>query len=163
MESTSCSICLEDINKLTGQVILSCQHSFHYRCIDNWFGKQVWDGHEQSCPCCRDAGKHHDRASVHELEEEDEEEEEFVEGEGEGEEDDSVSIIQEPMDEIRWERIGPGRWFVTSNNTVAYESMRSLFGPLNELVVEDDPNRGAILKIQALFRGHLVRRHRNRI
>ena len=60
----NCSICLEDMTKTTGKVILSCQHTFHYRCIDNWFSKQVYDRLAQNCPCCRDEGNHLDRASV---------------------------------------------------------------------------------------------------
>ncbi len=153
----SCAICLEDINKSTGQVVLSCEHTFHYRCIDNWFGKQVWEGLPQSCPCCRDAGKHHDRAEVVEVEDNEDEEEDY---EDEGEED-AASVMTDFTEDIRWERVGPGRWFVLSNSTVAYESLRSLFGPMNELETEEDHIAAAASKIQALIRGHLVRAHRH--
>lgn len=68
----------------------------------------------------------------------------------------SESIVSEhPQEEhLRWERVGPGRWFVTTASEVAFEGVRNLFGPLNDL---DDPRDEAAKKIQAVVRGHLVR------
>lgn len=150
----SCAICLEDINKTTGKVVLSCEHTFHYRCIDNWFGKQVWDDLPQTCPCCRDGGQHLDRAEVVEVEENEDEDDDWATED----DDDANSAVTDITEDIRWERVGPGRWFILSNSVMAFESLRSLFGPLNELVTEEDHMAVAASKIQALVRGHLVRR-----
>ncbi|GKF29452.1 RING-H2 finger protein ATL16 [Tanacetum coccineum] len=43
-----CAICLEDfIDKQHIGVVVSCQHSFHEDCINNWLSN------ERSCPLCR--------------------------------------------------------------------------------------------------------------
>lgn len=45
-----CSICYDAIDlKTTGEVKLSCSHSFHFSCISSWFFKQD----KGTCPCCR--------------------------------------------------------------------------------------------------------------
>ena len=50
MSSCECSICYEDIDvKTTGEVKLSCSHSYHFSCISSWFATQE----KGSCPCCR--------------------------------------------------------------------------------------------------------------
>lgn len=46
-EIMKCSICLE--NYVTGEIIsvLSCEHEFHKRCIEEWLNSHV------DCPLCR--------------------------------------------------------------------------------------------------------------
>jgi len=44
-----CSICFENITKETGKAELSCSHTFHLKCLSNWFSKN------ENCPCCRHA------------------------------------------------------------------------------------------------------------
>lgn len=123
---------MDAITKETGIVTLSCHHSFHFRCIDSWFSKQVWDDLAQTCPCCRSEGSHLDRCEVVEVEEEEEEEDEDYE------EAESQSIDSEFPDDLaevdlRWERMGPGRWMIISAPEMALECVRNLFGPLNDL------------------------------
>jgi len=154
-----CSICMDAITKETGCTTLSCQHTFHFRCIDNWFGKQVWDDQPQTCPCCRSEGSDLDRCEVMQGDEEEEEDED-----DEYEDDaESQSIDSEFPDDLadvdlRWERVGPGRWMIISAPEMALEGVRGLFGPLNELEVEaENPREVAARKIQAIFRGSQVR------
>lgn len=40
-----CSICLE--RKLQDTIILPCQHTFHTKCVEPWFARQL------TCPLCR--------------------------------------------------------------------------------------------------------------
>jgi hypothetical protein len=68
----------------------------------------------------------------------------------------------EELEDIRWERLGPGRWIITTSHEVAMEGVRGLFGPLNELDEQldeqpEDPRNVAARKIQAIFRGNQVR------
>jgi hypothetical protein len=46
-EINICSICCCEITLQTGNSLLSCQHSFHLKCISQWLSKN------NSCPCCR--------------------------------------------------------------------------------------------------------------
>jgi hypothetical protein len=46
---SECPICYEAVTEDTGSVNLSCKHTFHLRCITDWFAKQS----QGSCPCCR--------------------------------------------------------------------------------------------------------------
>ena len=147
-----CSICLEAITKQTGSTTLSCEHAFHFRCIDSWFTKQVFDQLEQTCPCCRNGGCDMDRCSIMELDEEEEYDDESYEEDAASEASDDES-----MSDIRWERTGPGHWLVISNRELAYEGFRSLFGPLNEFEEEETPVTVAARKIQAIYRGYKVR------
>jgi len=155
-----CAICLEAITKQTGSATLSCEHAFHFRCIDSWFGKQVWEGLEQTCPCCRNQGTHLDRCEVMEPgeeEDDDDDDETYVDTDAESETATDMPD-EEELEDIRWERLGPGRWIITTSHEMAMESVRNLFGPLNELdAVEDDPQDVAARKIQAIFRGKQVR------
>lgn len=156
----NCSICLEDITKQTGCVTLSCEHVFHFRCIDVWFGKQIWEHQPQTCPCCRSEGNNLDRCEAEQTFIQDDEEEEEYEEEVEDEEDETATQLTDDSsysDTRYWQRIGPGRWLILSANAVAHESMRALFGPLNELECEDDPSPEAARKIQAVFRGYKAR------
>ena len=153
-----CSICMEAITKATGSTVLSCEHAFHFRCIDSWFTKQVWDEIAQTCPCCRSAGCETDRCSVQEMDagEEEDDDETYVDEESQA---DTNMPDDDELEDIRWERLGPGRWNITTSHEVAMEGFRGLFGPLNELVFEDekDTQDVAIRKIQAIYRGYKVR------
>lgn len=42
-----CSICFENVTKETGKAELSCSHTFHLKCLSQWFMKN------ENCPCCR--------------------------------------------------------------------------------------------------------------
>lgn len=64
---------------------------------------------------------------------------------------------EEELEDIRWERLGPGRWMIVNSHELAMEGLRGLFGPLNELDAVEDPQNVAALKIQTVFRGHRVR------
>ena len=55
-----CPICFEQITAQTGQVNLSCQHSFHYNCLTNWFYKQSDNRLPETCPCCRHEANEHE-------------------------------------------------------------------------------------------------------
>jgi hypothetical protein len=155
-----CSICMEAITKATGSTVLSCEHAFHFRCIDSWFTKQVCDDLAQTCPCCRSGGCEMDRCSVMEMEEGDEEEDDdetYAEDDAESQAATDMPDEDE-LEDIRWERLGPGRWIITTSHEMAMEGVRNLFGPLNELdAVEEDPRSVAARKIQAIFRGTQIR------
>jgi hypothetical protein len=152
---------MEAITKATGSTVLSCEHAFHFRCIDSWFTKQICDDLAQTCPCCRNGGCEMDRCSVMELDEEEEDDDEtYADAESETATD---MPDEEELEDIRWERLGPGRWVITTSHELAMEGVRNLFGPLNELdAVEQapvvvDPRVVAARKIQAIFRGTQVR------
>jgi hypothetical protein len=159
-----CSICMEAITKATGSAVLSCEHAFHFRCIDSWFTKQIWDDLAQTCPCCRNSGCDMDRCSVQEFEggeddeadeDDDEDDESYADAESQAATD---MPNEEELEDIRWERLGPGRWMIVNSQELAMECFRSLFGPLNELdAVEENPQNVAAVKIQTVFRGHRVR------
>lgn len=42
-----CSICLDAINAETGQVLMSCGHPYHLKCISDWLHNT------KACPLCR--------------------------------------------------------------------------------------------------------------
>ena len=153
-----CAICMEAITKATGSTVLSCEHAFHFRCIDSWFTKQVWDNIAQTCPCCRNGGCEMDRCSVAEMDEEEEEEEDdetYADAESEAATD---MPEEDELEDIRWVRLGPGRWMIVQAGEMALEGVRGLFGPLNELEVEEmTPQEVAVRKIQAIFRGKKTR------
>jgi hypothetical protein len=156
-----CSICFEAITKATGSTTLSCEHVFHFRCIDNWFGKQVWDDLPQSCPCCRNEGTELDRCEVIQDDEDDEDYEEE-------EEEEEISlqdrIQRELSSDFLLERNHlTGQFLITPRDTLALQQVRSLFGPLNVLDEEEHPGVSsqevAARKIQAFFRYNQSRVH----
>ncbi len=149
---------MDAITKETGLVTLSCQHSFHFRCIDSWFGKQICDDQPQTCPCCRSEGSHLDRCETVEMEDDEEDDEDYNEEDVESQSIDSEFPDDLAEVDLRWERVGPGRWMIISAPEMALEGVRGLFGPLNELEVEEEnPREIAARKIQAIFRGNRVR------
>lgn len=160
-----CAICFDEITKETGCATLSCQHTFHFRCIDSWFGKQVWDDLPQTCPCCRSEGGHLDRCEVMEGDEEEDDDDETYE------EEESVADSEELLIDRINEQLPRGEFLLERNNTtgqllitsldhIAMERFRNLFGYLNE-IEENGPASAplpeAARKIQALVRGHLAR------
>jgi hypothetical protein len=54
VEKKECSICCEEIiQNETGEVILSCSHSYHFICILKWYNSQCESDQQSSCPYCR--------------------------------------------------------------------------------------------------------------
>jgi hypothetical protein len=54
VEKKECSICFEEIvQNETGEVILSCSHSYHFICILKWYNSQCENYQQSSCPYCR--------------------------------------------------------------------------------------------------------------
>lgn len=153
---------MEAITKATGSTVLSCEHAFHFRCIDSWFTKQICDDLAQTCPCCRNSGCEADRCSVIEMEDDDEEDDDETYADDDIESQTASDMPdEEELEDIRWERLGAGRWIITTSYEVAMEGVRSLFGPLNELEIEEKkeaPHDVAARKIQAIVRGTQVRK-----
>jgi len=87
-EPCECAICFDVIDlKTTGEVKLSCSHSFHFSCISSWFLKQD----KGSCPCCRkEMGEKEDLVGSPADEEEDDEDDD--EDDDDEDEDESVSL-----------------------------------------------------------------------
>ena len=54
IKENECSICLDKIDK-ADKKILSCSHSFHWKCIKKWYIKH------KTCPICRKIGERHDK------------------------------------------------------------------------------------------------------
>ena len=93
-----------------------------------------------------------------EGEEEDEDDESYVDDDEESQDANSIlNEIPEDARDLLWERVGEGRWLITSRQDLAYEGLRNLFGKMNELEAEGDPAPVAASKIQAVFRGHMTR------
>lgn len=161
MNCSNCSICFDDITKATGSTTLSCEHVFHFRCIEKWLTKQILDGLDQTCPCCRGAGGEFDRLSVLSAREEEGEEEDddetYVDEEDEDDADSILDEIPQDMNDLIWERAGEGRWVITSRPEMAYQGLRALFGESNELEADPIVAPAAVSKIQALYRGHATR------
>ena len=99
-----CPICFDEITPATGKVTIACNHTFHFRCIANWFDSQNTKVLPESCPCCR--------REVSEIEsmpvisegsesesEEDEDEEDEDESEDEDEDEDEEESEEEPIQE----------------------------------------------------------------
>jgi hypothetical protein len=141
-----CSICLNEITKATGLVTLSCCHNFHLACIGKWVLKN------ESCPLCRHALIEEERIA----EEEDDEATEIDDDAWEDDDDE-----EDDMPNIRWRRVGLGRWIVEDEDDEdaapdipefnpeehALWNVRALFGPLND---ENIPIEQAAVKIQAI-------------
>jgi hypothetical protein len=96
-----CPICFDTITSSTGSVTTSCGHTFHFKCLNTWYYKQIQnEDAKESCPCCRKEPGEYEIASVVTEEEEEEEEEEEV---------------NEVEDE---ELLATRRWILTNNNTL---------------------------------------------
>ncbi len=158
-DTMDCPICFDAITKQTGSTTLSCEHSFHFRCIDEWFTKQLLDNLHQTCPCCRSEGADLDRCMYEEVEDDQDDDDYATEEDAESQDANSIlDEIPEDARDLLWERVGEGRWLITSRQDMAYEALRGLFGSHNELDVDPDASTVvAAQKIQAVVRGHLVR------
>ena len=53
MAAIDCSICYEAITSSTGKVVMSCDHTFHFKCLTTWFQSQEKNELASNCPCCR--------------------------------------------------------------------------------------------------------------
>jgi hypothetical protein len=53
MVAIECSICYEAITSSTGKVVMSCKHTFHFKCLTTWFQSQEKNELASNCPCCR--------------------------------------------------------------------------------------------------------------
>jgi len=73
-----CSICFEAITAATGSTQLSCSHSFHFRCLVQWFDSQTEKELKESCPCCRHEANEHEQLPIITSEDEEYEEESVV-------------------------------------------------------------------------------------
>ena len=95
--------------------------------------------------------------------EEDDDEESYEEDDDEVSEAGSLDEFAERIWDgtLRLERNASGQWVVIDTQEMAFESLRSVFGPLNDLdeqpVEAEDPRIVAARKIQAIFRGNQVR------
>lgn len=153
-----CSICLNEITKVTGVVTLGCCHHFHLGCIGRWVLKN------ESCPLCRHELGEQERIAEDDPDATEVDEEEWI--------DDDDDESEDEMPNIRWRRVGVGRWIVEDeqDDEVAPDlpefnpedhalwNMRDLFGPLNDLEVPPlEAAQQAAIKIQALVRGAHVR------
>lgn len=156
-----CSICLEAITKETGSTTLSCGHAFHFKCIYDWFAKQIIDDAEETCPCCRGKGSNLDRCHAVAV---------VLDDDDDSDDDDNSSYESEEIDQeeyalystidliisgaLRLERTGTGQWIITDSEDMAYESFRNVFGPMNELDEDEERRNQAAHKIQEFFRKH---------
>ena len=157
-----CSVCFEAITKQTGVVTLSCEHSFHFRCIDSWFGQQVWNDNPQSCPCCRNEGAESglDRCNV-EGDDEDDEDDDYsddTESEDDNDDDDDLAEMLMSEDWILERNIRTGQFLFTPAAEVSMMLFRNLFGPLNDMDAEPPVTREmAARKIQTVYRAYKAR------
>jgi hypothetical protein len=137
-QACECSICYDAIDlKTTGEVKLSCSHSFHFSCISSWFSNQE----KGSCPCCRkEMGDKEDFAANAPVGEDEEDEEEEDEDDEDEEEDGDECVafnrtqmnslclkfgIQRHISEEQWEAMSNA--FACQNREFAMESWRLEF------------------------------------
>ena len=153
---SECTICFEDLTVTTGQSTLGCGHIFHLRCIVAWFQEQEC---ASSCPCCRRVVGELDNVPLYPDEgEEDEESDEDSES---SEEDSLLDSDSEDEDELvsgiettGWSRAASGRWHLDGMRYVSWgiedgtPVPKSLIRAMKE----------AATKVQALWRGHHIRR-----
>ena len=158
-----CSICFETITKQTGIVTLSCEHSYHYRCIDNWFGQQIWNDNPQSCPCCRNEGAESglDRCNVQDDDDADDEDDDDDYSDDETtsvhQDDDLVDMLMSD-DWVLERNVVSGQFLFTPASEISLMRVRNLFGPLNAMDEEPLPSEiMAARKIQAVYRGYKAR------
>jgi hypothetical protein len=153
-----CSICLNELTTATGMVTLGCCHNFHLGCIGRWVLKN------ESCPLCRHELGEQERIAEDGPDATEVDEEEW--------EDDDDSEDEEEVPNIRWRRLGVGRWIVEDEEEEdaapdmpgfnaddhALWNVRELFGPLNDLEIPDmEAAAQAAIKIQSLVRGANIR------
>jgi hypothetical protein len=154
--ATECAICFEDMTVATGHSVLGCGHTFHLRCIVAWFQEQEC---ASSCPCCRCVVGELDNVPLYP--DDGEEPESDSESDDGSEEDSLLDSESEDEDELvsgietaNWSRAASGRWHLDGMRYVSWgiedgtPVPRSLVSSMKE----------AATKVQALWRGHLIRR-----
>ena len=101
----NCPICFDEITVDSGQVTTSCKHTFHFKCLNTWYYRQLQneDG-EESCPCCRTKPGEYERASVVS---------ESTESDAESQ---SIEFTPSHFTNTEWVRIGPRRWVIPSSD-----------------------------------------------
>lgn len=101
-----CPICYEQITTSTGQVTTSCGHTFHFKCLNEWYYHQIQEEEGvETCPCCRKEPGEFERASLVE---------DGTEIDAESETLSEVSVPNETGRE--WIRVGPRRWIIPSSS-----------------------------------------------
>jgi hypothetical protein len=156
--ATECAICFEDLTAATGHSTLGCGHTFHLRCVVAWFQEQEC---ASSCPCCRRAVGELDNVPLYPDDEEDGEDDD---DESEASDDSSSvdSIEREieqlldasPAEEEQWVRATSGRWHLDGMRYISW-GIEDRNPPPRTLVAT---MKGAATKVQALWRGHQIRR-----
>lgn len=53
MEPLDCAICLDAMNTHCHQNFFECNHKFHFECIADWIGTNIFNGTDSTCPLCR--------------------------------------------------------------------------------------------------------------
>jgi hypothetical protein len=87
--------------KTTGEVKLSCSHSFHFSCISTWFSKQE----KGSCPCCRkEMGDKEDFAANAPIGEDDDDDDD--DDEDEDEDEDTVTFNRSELNALIVKKFG---------------------------------------------------------
>ncbi len=114
-----CPICYESISKETGQVTTSCGHTFHFKCLNTWYYRQIQsnDSGQESCPCCRKEPGEFERASLVTESEDDEE-------------STTISDITEPA--LQWIRVGERRWVITRSEEERLQTLAELAANLDK-------------------------------
>ena len=64
VEHHQCSICTEDITVVEHSCSLRCKHTYHGKCLDQWFTARRRDGSAPNCPNCRGAVTERDERNV---------------------------------------------------------------------------------------------------
>lgn len=159
--ASECAICFEDLTAVTGHSTLGCGHTFHLRCIVAWFQEQEC---ASSCPCCRCVVGILDNVPLYPDEGEDEEEEEEdVDSDSSSESDEDSLLDSESEDEdsivrsleaAKWTRAASGRWHLDAMRYVSWGIEDGTAPPPSLMVAM----KGAAMKVQALWRGHQIRR-----
>jgi hypothetical protein len=152
-----CPICYDAITKGSGITTLSCEHSFHLKCIATWIIKC------ETCPCCRkEVGEYE---NIQHL---DESKSVIYDDDTDTIDLDSMmnnmiqSAVELEMPVSRWIRMTSGSWVL--DNPVPLLQLppqieRLAYSGLNADAQPFYPARyrSAAVRIQSLFRGVMVR------
>ena len=155
---SECTICFEDLTAITGQSTLGCGHIFHLRCIVAWFQEQEC---ASSCPCCRRVVGILDNVPLYPDDGLEDSESESSESSSESEEDSLLDSDSEDEDELvqgietaLWARAASGRWHLDGMRYVSWGIEDGTPVPKSLITTMKE----AATKVQALWRGHHIRR-----
>ena len=143
---------------------MSCGHSYHFRCLTDWFASQVETGVTCSCPSCRHEAKGYEDLPEERTTEDEDDDEENDDEENDDEEDSEENDGEEEEEEEEMEiPLNPAKFKLSV--VMDYDEDVDDFVPRVVLAGEaPDPSEEAT-KIQSLFRGfqdrRLVRRAMN--